>query len=306
MPIFTIRHRTIYDYTEPVELSINQARLRPRELPGQRLLHFSLESHPNVVSYQEETDFFGNPTSIFHVAETHDKFEICTESKVDVSWAERDTPLATGAWEETVEALKAPTGTDAQDAIQFLLDSPLVRPFPELREYAVASFPAGRPIGEAAHHLMRRIHRDFRFIPGSTSLKTTLEMVFQTRCGVCQDFSHLMLGCLRSLGLAGRYVSGYIETIPKPGKAKLIGADATHAWVSVFASGTGWLDYDPTNRALPGPQHITLAWGRDFSDVSPLRGVLYGGGTQKLKVEVDVIREEASAVVPAIAKPPTA
>lgn len=292
MPIFTIRHRTLYDYSEAVELSVNQARLRPRELPGQRLMQFSLESEPKLDAYQEGSDFFGNPTSIFHVASSHERFEIRTESKVDVSWADRDKPPVTSPWEDTVEALAAPAGPEAQDAIQFVLDSPLVRVFPELREYAASSFPAGRPLGEAANHLMRRIHRDFRFIPGSTSLKTTLEMVFQTRCGVCQDFSHLMLGCLRSLGLAARYVSGYIETIPTPGKAKLVGADATHAWISVFAAGTGWLDFDPTNRALPGPQHITLAWGRDFSDVSPLRGVLYGGGSQKLKVEVDVLRED--------------
>ena len=292
MPIYTVRHRTLYKYTEPVEMSMNQGRLRPRELPGQRLMSYSLVSKPKVESYQEEPDFFGNPTAIFQVGVSHDSFEICAEARIDVSWAERDAPPPTSAWEETVEALRAPVGTEQQDAIQFSLDSPLVRVFPELREYAAPSFPAGRPLGEAAFHLMRRIHRDFRFIPGSTSLKTTLEMVFQTRCGVCQDFSHLMIGCLRSLGLAARYVSGYIETLPKPGKPKLVGADATHAWVSVFAAGTGWLDFDPTNLMLPGPRHITLAWGRDFSDVSPLRGVIYGGGTQKLKVEVDVLREE--------------
>ncbi len=292
MPIYLIRHRTIYLYDEEVALSVNQARLRPRELAGQRLLTFSMASTPKVDDFQEEPDFFGNPTAIFKVAESHERFEIMTESRVDVSWADRDLPPDTATWEEIAEALRSSATPDAQDAIQFMLDSPLVKPFPELREYAVTSFPAGRPIGEAAYHLMRRIHRDFRFIPGSTSLKTTLEMVFTTRCGVCQDFSHLMLGCLRSMGLAGRYVSGYIETLPKPGKPKLVGADATHAWVSVYAPGTGWLDFDPTNLMLPGPRHVTLAWGRDFSDVSPLRGVLYGGGSQKLKVEVDVIREE--------------
>jgi transglutaminase-like putative cysteine protease len=226
------------------------------------------------------------------VAEAHDRFEIMTESRVDVSWADRDAPPETASWEDAAEVLRSALTAESQDAIQFVLDSPMVKPFPELREYAVTSFPAGRPVWDAAYHLMRRIHRDFRFIPGSTSLKTTLEMVFQTRCGVCQDFSHLMLGCLRSMGLAGRYVSGYIETLPKPGKPKLVGADATHAWVSVFAPGAGWLDFDPTNLMLPGPRHVTLAWGRDFSDVSPLRGVLYGGGSQRLKVEVDVLRDE--------------
>ncbi|MEO7427079.1 MAG: transglutaminase family protein [Fibrobacteria bacterium] len=296
MPIYTIRHRTIYVYAEECELSVNQARLRPRELPGQRLLSFSIDSNPRVEDFQEEPDFFGNPTAIFKVAGAHKRFEICTESRVDVSWAERETPPETRPWEEAAETLRLAATPEAQDAIQFAIDSPMVKAFSELREYAIVSFPAGRSLGEAVYHLMRRIHRDFRFIPGSTSLQTTLEMVFQTRCGVCQDFSHLMIGCLRSLGLAGRYVSGYIETIPKAGKPKLVGADATHAWVSVFAPGTGWLDYDPTNLMLPGPQHITLAWGRDFSDVSPLRGVLYGGGTQKLKVEVDVLREDGKTV----------
>jgi transglutaminase-like putative cysteine protease len=292
MPIYAIRHRTIYTYAEAVELSVNQARLRPRELPGQRLLNYSVESDPKVEDFQEGPDFFGNPTAIFKVGSAHERFEICTESRVDVSWADREAPPETIAWNAAAEILRASATPEAQDAVQFTLDSPLVKVFPELREYAAVSFPAGKPLGEAAYHLMRRINRDFRFIPGSTSLQTTLEMVFQTRCGVCQDFSHLMLGCLRSLGLAGRYVSGYLETLPKPGKPKLVGADATHAWVSVYAPGTGWLDFDPTNLMLPGPQHITLAWGRDFADVSPLRGVLYGGGSQKLKVEVDVIREE--------------
>ncbi|MDB5105230.1 MAG: transglutaminase [Fibrobacteres bacterium] len=291
MPIYLIRHRTLYAYSEAVESSMNQARLRPRELAGQRLMAFSMESHPKVEDFREEPDFYGNPTAIFKVGSAHERFDIRTESRVDVSWAERESPPHTASWEDAAEALKASATPDAQDALQFALDSPLVKVFPELREYAAPSFPAGRPVGEAAQHLMRRIHRDFRFIPGSTSLKTTLEMVFQTRCGVCQDFSHLMLGCLRGMGLAGRYVSGYIETVPGPGKVRMVGADATHAWVSVFAPGAGWLDFDPTNLMMPGPRHITLAWGRDFSDVSPLRGVLYGGGTQKLKVEVDVLRE---------------
>jgi transglutaminase-like putative cysteine protease len=291
MPIYTIRHRTCYKYSEPVEMSMNQGRLRPRELAGQRLMSYSLTAHPKIDTYHEAPDFFGNPTSIFQVTTLHETFEICAEARIDISWSERENPPPTSAWEETVEAMKAPLGTDQQDAIQFTLDSPVVKVFPELRKYALPSFPSGRPLGEATYHLMRRIHRDFKFMPGSTSLKTTLEMVFQTRCGVCQDFSHLMIGCLRSLGLPSRYVSGYIETIPKAGKPKLVGADATHAWVSVFVTGTGWLDFDPTNLMLPGPQHITLAWGRDFSDVSPLRGVIYGGGNQKLKVEVDVIRE---------------
>jgi transglutaminase-like putative cysteine protease len=302
MPIYSIRHRTLYTYGEECEMSVNQARLRPRELPGQRLMSYALEAAPELEDFQEGPDFFGNPTAIFRVASAHERFEICAVSRVDVSWAERDAPPESAPWEQTAEALRAAMAPEAQDALQFMLDSPMVKSFPELREYASASFPPGRPMAEAAFHLMRRIHRDFRFIPGSTGLQTTLEMVFQARCGVCQDFSHVMLGCLRSLGLAGRYVSGYIETLPKPGKPKLVGADATHAWVSVYVAGSGWLDFDPTNHMMPGPRHITLAWGRDFSDVSPLRGVLYGGGAQKLKVEVDVLREDPSPGLPETVK----
>jgi transglutaminase-like putative cysteine protease len=291
MPIYAVRHRTIYVYSEPVELSVNLARLRPRELAGQRVTHFALDSEPGLEDVREESDFFGNPTAIFKAAGAHERFEITSHSRVDVSWSDRAGPPESPAWEEVAYTLREASSPEAQDALQFTLDSPMVKPFPELREYAAAAFPPGRPAAEGAFQLMRRIHRDFRFLPGATGLKTTLEMVFQIRCGVCQDFSHLMIGCLRSLGLAARYVSGYIETLPKSGKPKLIGADATHAWVSLYVPDAGWIDYDPTNLLMPGPQHITLAWGRDFSDVSPLRGVLYGGGTQKLKVEVDVIRE---------------
>lgn len=291
MPVYAVRHRTIYAYAEPVELSVNQARLRPRELAGQRLTHFALEAEPGLEDVREETDYFGNAAACFKVAGAHKRFEITAHSRVDVSWAGRGGPPDSPAWEDVARDTREGASPEAQEALQFTLDSPMVKPFPELREYAAAAFPPGRPAAEGAHRLMQRIHRDFRFLPGSTGLKTTLEMVFQIRCGVCQDFSHLMIGCLRSLGLPARYVSGYIETLPKPGRPKLVGADATHAWVSLFVPGAGWIDFDPTNRLFPGPQHITVAWGRDFSDVSPLRGVLYGGGAQKLKVEVDVIRE---------------
>jgi len=218
-------------------------------------------------------------------------FEICTKSRVDIWWSNQSEPPQSPAWEEVADLLRDPNTPELQDALQFALESSMVRAFPDLENYARQSFRPGRPLGEAAFHLMNRFKRDFRFMPGSTSLKTTLEMVFQTRCGVCQDFTHLMLGCLRSLGLAARYVSGYLETDAAPGTQKLTGTDASHAWVSVFLPGKGWLEYDPTNNVLPGPRHITLAWGRDFSDISPLRGVIYGGGTQTLKVEVDVMRE---------------
>ena len=290
MPILSIRHRTVYAYADEVDASVNQARLRPRDLPGQRLLNFSLESDPGLEGYEEAEDCFGNPTSFFLLQRPHKTFTITASSRVDVSWAEADAPPPAPAWEEAVRRSQHAESDEARDALQFALESPMVRTFPGLKEYAVRSFPAGRPLGEAAAHLMQRIHRDFRFRPGSTNPSTALETVFQNRSGVCQDFSHLMIGGLRALGLPARYVSGYLETLPPPGKPKLMGTDASHAWVSVYVPGGGWVDFDPTNEMLPGPRHVTVAWGRDFSDVSPLRGVLYGGGTQTLKVEVDVLR----------------
>lgn len=291
MPVYAIRHRTVYTYEEAAAASVNQARLRPRDLPGQRLLSFELASSPELESYEEGLDFFGNPMSFFQLQHPHKKFEITAISRVDVSWAQVEAPPPTLPWEEAVALLESAATPELQQALQFTLDSPMVHPFPDLRDYAARSFIPGRPLGDAAFYLMQRIFRDFRFRPGSTNLSTALETVFQNRSGVCQDFSHLMIGCLRSLGLAARYVSGYLETLPPPGKPKLQGSDASHAWVSVYVPGGGWIDFDPTNRMLPGPRHITVAWGRDFSDISPLRGVLYGGGAQRLKVEVDVLRE---------------
>jgi transglutaminase-like putative cysteine protease len=291
VPIYSIRHRTLYVYKEEVAASVNQMRLRPRDLSGQRLMSFSLQTKPELDSYEEGLDFFGNPTALFQLQNPHQQFEITATSRVDVSWSEPDRPPATPAWEDVVAQLEMAVTPEFQNALQFVLESPMVRPFPDLRDYAIRSFTPQRPIGDATMDLMHRINRDFRFRPGSTNLSTTLETVFQNRSGVCQDFSHLMIGCLRSLGLAARYVSGYLETVAPPGKVKLTGADASHAWVSLFVPGGGWIDFDPTNRMLPGPRHITVAWGRDFHDISPLRGVLYGGGSQTLKVEVDVVRE---------------
>ena len=288
MPILSIRHRTTYTYDEEVDASVNQAHLRPRDLAGQRLLKYSLVSDPGFDTYEENEDCFGNPTAFFLLPKAHKTFTLTSTSRVDVSWSEADGPPPSPPWEEVVRMAWASAGDEAREALQFALESPMVRPFAGLKDYATRSFPPGRPLGEAAFDLTRRIHREFRFRPGSTNPSTALETVFQNRGGVCQDFSHLMIGCLRSLGLPARYVSGYLETLPPPGKPKLMGTDASHAWVSVYIPGGGWVDFDPTNKMLPGPRHVTVAWGRDFSDVSPLRGVLYGGGSQRLKVEVDV------------------
>jgi len=178
------------------------------------------------------------------------------------------------------------------DAKQYVLDSPMVTTTQELADYARASFLPGRPLVDVVSDLMQRIYTDFTYDPAFTTIATPLSTVLAHRRGVCQDFAHLAIGCLRSFGLSARYISGYVETLPEPGKPRLIGADASHAWFAVYLPGVGWLDFDPTNNKLPYDQHITLAWGRDYADVTPLKGIAFGGGQHTLSVSVDVLRLE--------------
>ena len=193
------------------------------------------------------------------------------------------------SWEKARDRLRNDRSADVIEATQFTLDSPMIKTDELLAEYAKGSFLPGRPLDEAVHDLMQRIYAEFKYDPEFSTIATPLTEVMKHRSGVCQDFAHLAIGCLRSRGLAARYVSGYIETAPPPGKERLIGADASHAWFSVFHPGFGWLDFDPTNNQLPTDRHITVAWGRDYADVTPLRGVAFGGGKHKLKVAVDVL-----------------
>ncbi len=199
-------------------------------------------------------------------------------------------PAASLPWETVRDRQHTDLNLEVLAAREFVLDSPLLAVFPELTAYAAPSFKPGRAVVEAVHDLMQRIHQDFEFKAGVTTLTIPLTEVLQRRRGVCQDFAHLMVGCVRSQGLAARYMSGYIETLPPPGQTKLVGADASHAWGSVFVPDLGWLDFDPTNNLIPREQHITLAWGRDFADITPLKGVLFSAGDHQLKVSVDVSR----------------
>ncbi|HET9257097.1 MAG TPA: transglutaminase family protein, partial [Pseudonocardiaceae bacterium] len=201
----------------------------------------------------------------------------------------------TAPWERVREKIQADPGDDALDARQFMLDSPLVRNSGDLAAYATESFPARRPLLEAVIDLASRIHHDFDYHPGATGVTTTIEEVLESRSGVCQDFAHVATGCLRSLGLAARYVSGYLETEPPPGQERLAGADASHAWVSVFVPGAGWVDIDPTNDQLVDDRYITTAWGRDYSDVPPLKGVIFTQAEDHdLRVTVDVVPVDGS------------
>ncbi len=237
---------------------------------------------------REQADFFGNRATYFTIEEPHDELKVKAVSRVAVAPAAPPDPAATPPWEAALASLELDRSPQGLEARQFVFDSPYVRASADLAHYAAPSFPPGRPLLDAALDLMRRIHADFRYDPRATTLSTPLREVLALRRGVCQDFAHLQIGCLRSLGLAARYVSGYLRTTPPPGRPRLVGADASHAWLSVWCPGFGWIDLDPTNAQIPSEGHILLAWGRDYDDVSPIKGVNLGGGRHSMTVEVDV------------------
>jgi transglutaminase-like putative cysteine protease len=290
---YRVTHKTEYDYAEPVGQSYNEARLLPRTSSRQTLLKASLAISPMESDYRARMDFFGNHVAWFTIQEPHQTFSVTAVSEVQILPQAGQLDFAQGmAWEAVRQALQGDRSPQVLDARQHALDSPYIAASAELAAYAEPSFPPGRPLIEAVHDLMQRIHRDFSFDPEFTTLATPLEMVLAHKRGVCQDFAHLAIGCIRSHGLAARYVSGYIETLPPPGKEKLVGADASHAWFSVYLPDVGWMDFDPTNNQVPDDQHITVAWGRDYGDVTPLKGVIFGGQNHELKVSVEVERLE--------------
>ena len=290
---YRLVHRTKYTYEGAVTVSHHLARLAPRTLPGQSCPWHELEIEPQPVGRGVHLDSFGNTTTYFEIEGKHEILEVTARSLVEVLPHLYRDPRATPPWEIVRDACQVEKLTPGSEAGSFRFSSPMVPLGKEFADYASSEFPPSRPILEAVLGLTTRIYRDFKFDPKATEITTHVSEVLKKRAGVCQDFAHLMLACLRSLGLPARYVSGYLETIAPPGKIWLTGADASHAWVSVFCGdSSGWIDTDPTNNLLPGDRHITVAWGRDFSDVSPLRGVTLGAGSQKLDVAVDVVREE--------------
>lgn len=288
---FRVSHTTEYIYSAPVSLCRNQACLLPRQTPWQNCLSSSLQIDPQPVDLRERIDPFGNRVHHFALQQPHDKLTVTACSDVEVN---SDPELLTRAnrlsWEQAAALLQSDKSAATLAALPFCYDSPLAGRMPELEAFSRPSFPAGRPVGDAVSELMTRIFQEFKYRPGTTTVATPLSEVLRKRQGVCQDFAHLGVACLRSLGLAARYVSGYIETLPPPGQERLVGADASHAWFSVFTGEAGWLDCDPTNNQLTAEQHVTVAWGRDFGDVSPLSGVALGGGKHSVNVAVDVAR----------------
>lgn len=268
---YIINHKTIYTYPEPVSVCHNVLRLVPRDTEGQRCKAVKVSIEPKPDSLQEYEDFFGNKVIYFSIEKEHGELTVVVRSEIE----------------------KRAFGGPAilpEDVSQYVFATPMTVFGPEVLAYARVSFVPGRGVMEAGLDLMRRIYTDFEFTPGFTTVSTPVSEVMRERKGVCQDFAHLAIACVRSVGLPARYVSGYIETISPPGVEKLIGVDASHAWFSLYIPEVGWADFDPTNNVLPGDQHVTIGWGRDYADIAPMKGVILSSGSHGLRVSVDVRR----------------
>jgi len=285
---YRVTHTTTYRYGKAVSLCHNLVHLTPRTCARQTCLFSQLQMTPTPALVVEQADFFGNRATYFMVEEPHEQLTLKAVSETDVVPFVAPDSAVTPPWESVRAALEQDRSPQGLEACQFVYDSPYVKASPELAGYAAPSFPAGRPVLEAARDLTRRIHQDFRYDPKATTVATPLHEVLEHRHGVCQDFAHLQIGCLRALGLSARYVSGYLRTDPPPGQDRLVGVDASHAWLSVYCPGLGWVDLDPTNDLIPSDGHLVLAWGRDYDDVSPVKGVNLGGGRHSVTVGVDV------------------
>ncbi len=291
---YHVLHETRYDYEGAVSLSQQQVHLSPRILPWQQINEQRIDIQPVPSWRRDGSDAFGNPVSWISFHTPHDPLLIRSVMSVSITPHKPANLARSLPWEVVRDRLDydaTPPLAEDLDAVRFLFESPHVRVKHELEHYAADCFPAGRPILLGAQALMDKIFREFEFDPEATTFSTPVLEVLEKKRGVCQDFAHLMIACLRSLGLSARYVSGYLLTRPPPGKPRLIGADASHAWVSVYTPGSddGWVDFDPTNNLLPDTEHITVAVGRDFSDISPLRGTILGGGNAEPEVAVTVV-----------------
>lgn len=282
--IYRLHHVTTYEYAYPVVLGTHFMHLLPRERPGQSIREVQLDIAPGPDSRRDEIDHFGNYTTTVSVTAAHKLFRVALSATVQVSQPAPPAAALTPRWEEiSARAILHP------QVAEFCLASPLARPNSDIADYTAISFPPGRPILTALLELNLRVWTDMSYRPGVTNTATTAIQALNTRAGVCQDYAHLMLACLRALGLPGRYVSGYLRTSPPAGQIKRRGADQSHAWVAAWlGADIGWVDFDPTNNLLVQDEHVTLAWGRDFQDVSPLRGIILGGGRHSLRINVDL------------------
>jgi transglutaminase-like putative cysteine protease len=290
---YQVTHSTSYTYSEPVSLCHNIARLMPRNTNGQTCKNTSVIISPSPDVINEYEDFFGNKVVYFAIQEEHEKLTVTVSSEITRFEAnplhDSNTDIP---WEEVKKIICVPT-TENFDARQYIASTVMTEWNNEVENFARESFTAERPLYEATLDLTRRIYKSFEYKPGFTTIATPVGEVMTERKGVCQDFAHLAIACLRSVGLAARYVSGYIETAPPAGREKLVGTDASHAWFALYVPNVGWLDFDPTNNQVPGMQHITIGWGRDYADITPLKGVILSSGAHKLDVSVDVKRVSA-------------
>lgn len=289
---YKVTHRTVYEYGEPINLCHNLAMLQPRSTDSQicKRSNVNISPQPDVLRAYE--DFFGNKLLYFAIQHEHRVLDVTVISYIEntrVPGKKMETGVNNLSWEEVQRILSI---SDPQLAAvrQFIPATPMTTYNDDVRQYALQSFMPGRSLAEASLHLMQRIYMDFAYSPGFSTIATPVAEIMRKKRGVCQDFAHLAIACIRSLGLAARYVSGYIETTPVDPEAKLVGADASHAWFAVFIPGTGWLEFDPTNNQMPSAQHITIGWGRDYADVTPLKGVILSSGSHKLSVAVEVKR----------------
>ena len=295
--LLRVIHETAYDYVPPVKTAQHMAHLKPRHDERQQVLSHQLTVRPAPALQTETTDVYGNTRAFFSLSGAHDGLTVTADSVV--ATRDSDEPAASLPWEVVRERMRYHRKAAWDPATEFVFASPYVPRHENFVAYARPSFPAGRQLWESAHELMQRIHQDFAYETEATDVSTPALEALELRKGVCQDFAHIMLGCLRSLGLPARYVSGYLLTHPAPGRPRLVGRDASHAWVSVYLPGESpeagtWADLDPTNDRMPGEDYVRLATGRDYSDVSPIRGVIHGGANHTLRVAVTVSPMEAA------------
>ena len=291
--LYSVRHETRFLYQAPVSISHQLLKLRPRRCSRQNVHKPEVQITPAPSVDREWEDYFGNTVEFATVQQPHKELVITSTARVEVMPGMNIMMDFSPAWEIVAQSMQNPTQAEALIASQFCYESPYVGLYPEIREYALRSFPPGRPLLAAVMDLTSRVYEEFTYRGGVTDVSTPVMEVLQARHGVCQDFAHLQIACLRSLGLPARYVSGYLLTHPPAGKEKAMGADESHAWLSVWCPELGWVDFDPTNNKIPNLEHVTVAWGRDYGDVSPISGFIFGGGRHEVSVAVDILPARA-------------
>ncbi len=290
--ILRSRHKTTYCYSDPVSLCHNLLHLTTRNTHSQFCLSSQVQIDPEPAAQVERMDCFGNSTVFVTIQSPHKQLEFTAINLVELTPGPPIDLSQSPAWDLPRGQTGPPYDAATMESWQFLYDSPYVSRDAELANYAADCFPPGRPLLQAVMDLTSRIHSEFAYDPKATTVATPLKHVLDSRRGVCQDFAHLQIGCLRSLGIPARYVSGYLLTTPPPGQPRLVGIDASHAWISAYCPRFGWVDFDPTNNIIPSDRHVVLAWGRDYYDVSPIKGVILGGGKHSVSVSVDLVEND--------------